>query len=407
MTEPLHKSIHTDGEVHNSPISSLVSSSMATFLLALAMGASTIIIPATLQKNGISITMIGLIMSFDTVASLLISLLFYQILRIVGMRAGLLFSTLLRTPALLALALTSNAYIWALAVFVNGAGYFAFMILLQTRVAGLKFQANKGLMMALFGTSTTLGLAAGPVLLASLQKILPLAAPYLHNLILQSALPLQTGLPELQNGLIFMIITVISLLALVPVLKGSFPVPSLRLSGSTYIWKSIMKAKGPMFAMAMAGVSFFGVCAFITLYGLKNNLKFNESALLLSMFMMGSLLLETPLTWVSDFIDRRYVIVIAAFISMICAVYLPMAIYVSYQACILLFIWGGVIGAIYSTALALIGEKFDGDELVAANAGYSFMEAAGGTAGVLLIGIAMDLFGSDGLSYVIMLSSIC
>ena len=28
-------------------------------------------------------------------------------------------------PALLALALTSNAYIWALAVFVNGAGYFA------------------------------------------------------------------------------------------------------------------------------------------------------------------------------------------------------------------------------------------------------------------------------------------
>jgi MFS family permease len=91
---------------------------------------------------------------------------------------------------------------------------------------------------------------------------------------------------------------------------------------------------------------------------------------------------------------------------MVCAVYLPIAIYVNYQAWVLLFIWGGVIGAMYSIALALIGERFEGEELVAANAGYSVMDSAGGTAGILLIGFSMDTFGSDGLPYVIMLASI-
>jgi len=121
--------------------------------------------------------------------------------------------------------------------------------------------------------------------------------------------------------------------------------------------------------------------------------------------MMGSLLLD-PLTWVSDFIDHRYVIAIAAFLSMLFAVYLPITVYVNYQAYIFLFLWGGVIGTIYSTALALIGDKYEGDALVAANAGYSITDAAGGTAGFLLIGYTIDSFGSDGLPYVIMLSSI-
>lgn len=169
---------------------------------------------------------------------------------------------------------------------------------------------------------------------------------------------------------------------------------------------TIMRAKGPMFAVAMGGVSIFGVTAFITLYGIRNDLSLADATLLLTCFMLGSLFLEAPLTWLSDFFDRRYVIVGSSFLSMICAVYLPIAIYVNYQAWILLFIWGGVIGAIYSTALALIGDRFEGEELVAANAGYSIMDAAGGTVGILLIGFLMDAFGADGLPYVIMFASI-
>ena len=88
-----------------------------------------------------------------------------------------------------------------------------------------------------------------------------------------------------------------------------------------------------------------------------------------------------------------------------CAVYLPIAIYETYQAWALLFVWGGTIGAIYSVVLARLGDIFTGEDLIPANAGYSLMDGLGGTIGILLIGVSMQAFGSDGLSYVIMLAS--
>ena len=237
-------------------------------------------------------------------------------------------------------------------------------------------------------------------------NLVPQITAYIKDLLIEQPFTHEVISHGISTRFYFILIAFISLSALLPIVTGFKLIPSVKFKGSGGIWKSIMHAKGPMFAIAMAGASFFGVSAFITLYGLKNQLTLQDSALLLTCFMMGSLLLEAPMTWVSDYIDRRYIIVIAAFLSMLCAVYLPIAIYVNYQAFVLLFIWGGVIGSIYSTSLALIGEKFRDDDLVAANAGYSLMEAAGGTLSILLIGYTMDAFGSDGLSYVIMLSSI-
>ena len=391
---------------NNSPGVSLILSVLATLLLSVAMGVSAVIIPTTLQSQGISSTMIGLIMSLETIAAFVISLFFPSLLRIIGLKYGLILSTLLRIPALLLLGFTSNIILWTIAVFFNGVGCFTFLILLQTWIVGMKFKSNKGLMVSLYTTSISLGLAMGPLLLEYSGKILLFVKPLLNSFFINIALSSVTGIQGSSTRFIFILAALMSLVALLPILMGFFLLPSFKLKGNVGIWESIINAKGPMFAVAMAGVSFFGVCAFITIYGLKNQLSFNESALLLTLFMMGSLLLEAPMTWVSDFVDRRYVIVIAAFMSMLCAVYLPIAIYVNYQAYILLFIWGGVNAAIYSTSLALIGDKYEGDALVAANAGYTLMDAAGGTAGILLIGYTMDAFGPDGLPYVIMLSSI-
>ena len=384
----------------------VVLNATATFLASIAMGMSTIIIPVTLQHYNVTVTMIGVIMAIQTFVSLLAGFYFPASVRFFGMRRGLVLTTVLRVPPLLVLAFTSNIYIWIVAIVINGAGYFAFLMLLQTWISGINFKSNKGLMVSIYSTAISVGLAIGPIVLAFSDDISPMILPFFKSVITHVGLAVQSTPYEAKNQFNFILSGLFSLAALVPVLIGLSFVPDFKFDGKAHIWKTITHAKGPMFAIAMGGVSFFGVCTFITLYGIKNNLPLNESALLLTCFMMGSVLLETPLTWISDFIDRRYVIVIASFLSMVCAVYLPIAIYVTYQAYILLFLWGGVIGAVYSTSLALIGDKYTGQELIAANAGYSVMEAAGGVAGTLLIGFAMDLLGSDGLPYVIMLSSI-
>lgn len=335
MKDSYPDQIQSAGNGQNRSIIALILSASATLLLAVAMGLSVVIIPTTLKNNGISNTLIGLIMSLETIASILISFFFPMLLHFISMKTGLILSTVLRIPSLLLLAYTSNPFIWALAVFLNSVGCFSFLILLQTWIVGLKFKRNQGLMVALYSTSLSLGLAMGPILLEYAGKLLSLVPPDIKDFIIKQTLTSDVTLHGMSPRFYFILTASISLLALLPIIMGFVYIPSFKFKGSGDIWKSIMHAKGPMFAIAMAGVSFFGVSAFITLYGLKNQLTLQESALLLTCFMMGSLLLEAPMGWVSDYIDRRYVIVIAAFLSMLCAVYLPIAIYVNYQAFIL------------------------------------------------------------------------
>ncbi|CBL44803.1 Conserved hypothetical protein [gamma proteobacterium HdN1] len=378
---------------------------IATFIISISMGMCAIIFPVTLERIGLNTSTIGIIMSLETIASFILSLFLPALLRTLGMRAGMVLSTLLRVPMIILLGFTDDLSLWVLAVFVNGVGCFTFLVLLQTWVNSIPFRRHRGLMVALYSTSISVGLAVGPIVLRFADELLPTMQPYMSLVFSMLKITIAEG-ETVSRHFEFVLAALISLLAVVPILFGLLLVPSFKLSGKSRIFNTIMNAKGPMFAVAMGGVSIFGVTAFITLYGLKNNLSVEDASLLLTFFMLGGLALEAPITWISDFFDRRYVIVVSAFLCMVCAVYLPIAIYERYQAWALLFVWGGVIGAVYSTALALLGERFEGDELIEANAGYSMMDAAGGTAGILLIGFFMDVFGPDGLPYVIMFSSI-
>lgn len=405
MTEAT-ASLDTHSPKERNHTASVTLNVLATFIISVAMGMCAIVFPLTLQANGVGTTMIGVVMSLETLSSLVMCFFLPGILKFLGMKAGLIISTGIRVPPLILLAFTDNLKIWLVAVFIIGVGCFSFLILLQTWVNSIPFKRNKGLMVALYSTAISIGLACGPVMVRFADDLQPIIMPFFHHFISIAGITLTEDDAQLANQFKFLLAALISLLALAPVALGFFLIPSFQFRNKARIWNTIMNAKGPMFAVAMGGVSIFGVSAFITLYGVKNNLSVADSTLLLTSFMLGSLFLEAPLTWVSDFLDRRYVIVFASFLSMVCAVYLPIAIYDKYEAWTLLFIWGGLIGAIYSTALALIGDRFEDEELVSANAGYSMMDAAGGTAGILLIGLLMDTLGPDGLPYVIMFASI-
>jgi MFS family permease len=384
---------------------SLLLNVAATFLVSLSMGMNAVLFPVTMETNGISTTLIGFILATETVAALGICFLLPKLLKYLGMRFSLVALTLFRVPPLLFLPFIDDVSFWLVGIFIHGIGAFTFLILMQTWVNSLQFRKNAGLMIALYGTAVSLGLALGPLTLRLIDEWNLLNTPFGSSFV---ALVVQYGFDQAYaaNGIRYCISAVISTLAVVPILFGLWLVPRFQFEGKARIWHSVMLAKGPMFAVAMAGVSLFGVTSFITIYGLRNGLSLADASLLFTAFMLGSLILEVPLTWLSDYFDRRYIIVLNSFFCMVCAVYLPIAIYEPYQAWALLFIWGGVIGSIYSTSLTMIAERFTGEDLITANAGYSIMESGGGTIGIVLIGAAMALVGPDGLPYVIMFSSI-
>ena len=65
---------------------------------------------------------------------------------------------------------------------------------------------------------------------------------------------------------------------------------------------------------------------------------------------------------------------------------------------VLLFLWGGVVAALYTIGLAHLGSRLSGHELANANAAFVLCYGLGMVLGPQVIGIGMDLFGKDGFA---------
>ncbi|MCB1614384.1 MAG: MFS transporter [Pseudomonadales bacterium] len=378
---------------------SLVIIMLAIFSLGVSLGMMAVVFPTSMEALGFSRSLIGTVMSMETLASVLVCFMMVSLFRYIGLRLGLVFSTLLRLPPLVALAYFQDLNFWVVMALMHGLGSGIFFLQLQTWLNSIPFQTSRGFKIALFGTSISLGLSLGPVVLQFIDAMQPLIA--------QIANLCRLEITDYALQAPFFAIAFVSFLALIPVLLGFFVMPSLKSAKRMALLPLINESKGVLYGLAFGGASLFGVSSFITLYGMQNGLTLTDASLLLTSFMLGGLLLEAPIAWISDHFDRRYVIIAAVLLSLVCSVYLPIAIYRSYQAWILLFLWGGVVGAIYSISLTILGEKYPAEELVSVNAAYSVMENSGGVVGAVLIGLSMDLFGSDGLPYVILFTGLC
>ena len=62
----------------------------------------------------------------------------------------------------------------------------------------------------------------------------------------------------------------------------------------------------------------------------------------------------------------------------------------------LLFVWGGVVAALYTVGLAHLGSQLSGHELASANAAFVLCYGVGMVLGPQAIGLGMDAFGPSG-----------
>jgi MFS family permease len=405
----------TTNELSNDPITETNSRSnkigllvnvISTLITSISMGMLAVLVPVHLSSFAYSDSLLGIVLSFETIAALIICLCIPSILKHTKVPLGILSSSLFRIPTILLFPYFSDLGVLVPTIFIHAVGCYYIFLLLQIWVNSIPFKQNKGLMIALYSTAISVGLAIGPIIVNYLN-----ANPALFTDMTDSVLAYTTSIighsPIVESSRLFVFAMLLSAFSVLPLLLYITKIPKVTYKGTSSIFKTIMDNKGAMFSISMAGVSQFGVGAFIIIYGMKNGLSLSDSALLLSSFMLGSLLLEVPIAWLSDNFDRRYCIVGCSFSSMIFAVYLPIAIYTPIQAWILVFLWGGVIAGIYSISLTIIGERYtDGDDSIASNAGYSLMESIGGTIGIVAIGASMQYLGTDGMPYIIMFSSI-
>jgi MFS family permease len=230
---------------------------------------------------------------------------------------------------------------------------------------------KRGFVLGLYATVLSLGFALGPWLFGQLGS--GGFAPF---------------------GAVFLIV----MAALVPVLAAWRQSPGIARSEGgrnflRYIWL-VPTATG---AVLVFGAVETGGFALFPIYGSRIGFSEADAALLLSMIGLGNVLLQIPIGMLSDRVrDRRYLLLACATVGLLGMLLLP-AIDDNWRLLAgVLFVWGGVVAALYTIGLSHLGARLSGEELASANAAFVLCYGIGMVLGPQAIGIGMDVFGRAG-----------
>ncbi|WHT21441.1 MFS transporter [Crossiella sp. CA-258035] len=155
----------------------------------------------------------------------------------------------------------------------------------------------------------------------------------------------------------------------------------------------------PVIVLAVLLFSFFDsvVLALFPLYGMAYGQPERIAVLLVGAVFAGDALLQVPLGWLADRVDRGRLHLACGAVVLVLALGLPLLMphpVLLWPALVLL---GGAAGGVYTLGLVRIGERFRGADLVTANACATTLWGLGSLAGPPLGGLAVELLRPDGL----------
>ena len=107
--------------------------------------------------------------------------------------------------------------------------------------------------------------------------------------------------------------------------------------------------------------------------------------------MFGAIVLQLPIGWLGDQMDRRRLAQILGLLSVGGALLWPLVMHDPWLAYPLLFVWGGVFVGIYTLMMAVVGSRYQGAELVGIYAVMGLVWGLGALLGPTLAGLAMDV----------------
>ena len=272
---------------------------------------------------------------------------------------------LLAAAAILALfPIMPSIWLWFPLRIALGAAAETLFVMSETWLNQLSDEASRTRTMAIYTAALSLGFALGPVILTL------------------------TG----TNGLLpFLIGGVIALMALLCIAMPWVRTPVFERAGQPNMLRYIALAPVALGATLVNAALETAGMSFLPLYAMRVGWGERPATLLLSVLLLGAILLQLPIGWLGDRMDRRKLVVSLGVASTIGALLWPLVINVPILAYLLLFVWGGLFVGIYTVMMALVGSRFRGGDLVSVYAVMSVAWGAGAFIGPSTAGAAMDL----------------
>jgi MFS family permease len=349
---------------------SLIAVIASVFGVGVSFGALVPLMSLILEERGVDTAAIGLNASMFPLAVLLVTPYLPRFAARLGTLRSMVLGLAVAIAAVLLLPVFPQLWAWFALRFAIGAGVALHWLVSETWMNLVATERTRATVMGAYATVLAGGFALGPLTLQVTGT---------------------EGWPP------FLLAAAAIAVSAAPLLIGIGLAPPLQAHRGESLLRMLRLAPVAMAAALAGGLTDAAAFVLLPLYGLRVGFDEATAVLLLTVFTAGNLVLQIPIGWMADRMERRRVLMACAAVGVIGAALMPAVLDSPALLWTLLFVWGGTIFAFYTVGLSLLGQGVPAAQFTAANASFIVLYELGSISGPVIGGAAMDALGPNGM----------
>ncbi len=255
-----------------------------------------------------------------------------------------------------------NIVIWSLGRVVIGFCFSAVYVTAESWLNNAATNENRGQALSLYMIVQTLGIVLAQALLLT-------ADP--------------------SGFILFVIPSVLVSLAVTPILLSISPTPAFDTTKPMSLKALLVFSPLGCVGMFLLGGVFSAQFGMAAVYGAEAGLSVAQISMFVATFFVGAVILQYPIGWISDRMDRRTLIVIISVIGGAGSVLGMLMGHVFPVLLVSAFVVGGMSNPLYSLLIAHTNDFLEHEDMAAASGGLIFINGLGAILGPIITGWLM------------------
>jgi len=360
----------TSPQDYRLPWAAMVGTIATVTVFAVAQGLTYPLLSFILERQGTPPGLIGMSAAMTPLGFILSAPFIPALVRRVGAGRLAVLCSILAAATLVAIGWTQEVWAWMPLRFLLGFFANPLYVISETWLITITPASRRGRIMGLYSSIVSGGFAIGPVTLGLLGT---------------------EGWPPFLFGMTAFLLCGLIVLAVIPRL------PKMPHEGEPTSVGGFL-ALAPLLLLAVFVAASFeqSFLAMFAVYGAAYGSPESHISALIACFILGNAGLQIPLGRLAEKIGSARAMLFCSLIALLGCALLPL-LFSSSLIWPMLFVWGAVTFGIYTMGLIQLGERFSGQQLIAGNAAFALVWGLGGIGGSPATGLAMQVFGHQGL----------
>ncbi len=194
---------------------------------------------------------------------------------------------------------------------------------------------------------------------------------------------------------LFVVSSVLVSVSFAPILLSISPAPMFQATKPMSIKQLYVSSPTAVVGIFLLGAIFSALFGMSAVYGTEKGLDVKTITIFIASIYVGGMLLQYPIGWMSDRMDRRKLIIMLTIFATVSILGGKLFTDNIYVLLILGAVIGGVANPLYSLYIAYTNDYLEHEDMAAASGGLIFVTGLGSVGGPFLVGWMMTEFGPD------------